>query len=98
MAKFFVGQRVRIVKTYGTNNMLGIEARITALNVLGTSQHFGGKYVGHRLDVRNSKGNLCVARPGDIEPILDPGASPGIKGTCEPLDKLLSEVSGESVE
>jgi hypothetical protein len=69
MATFRVGQRVRVIRTYG-GGLLGREGTIIDLNVIVNDDERGG-YVGHELDLVNKWGWTCVARPEDIEPIQD---------------------------
>lgn len=87
MSRFFVGQRVRIVRTYGGNRLLGTECRITGW-VVGARAIDGTNYDGWGLDVKNSNGFWCVAKEGDIEPILDQH-QPCESEFKESLDKLL---------
>jgi hypothetical protein len=93
MAKFFVGQRVRMVDTDEprAQPFVGKETRIIG----------EGYYDDLGVDAWDLANGWSVTKPDAgsyIEPILPYGHRVGEEGTCEPLDKLLSEVSRESTE
>jgi hypothetical protein len=93
MAKFFVGQRVRMVDTDEprAQPFVGKETRI-----IGEDNYPG--FGGESWDLANGWSVTKSEAGSYIEPILPDGHAPGIKGTCEPLDKLLSEVRHAPVE
>lgn len=95
MAKFFVGQMVRIVYLGTSKRLIGREARITKWRDDGHNRY--GDYCGWQLDVKNDFGRWVVAMEDWIEPILD-RHEPCESEFKQSLDKLLSEVRHEAVE
>ena len=94
MAKFFVGQRVRVVKVMNFHCLLGCEARIVSWSEDGWD---GSRwYSGWELSINTPDGISFIAEDDDIEPILD-RHEPCESKFKESLDKLLSEVSREAV-
>lgn len=75
MAKFFVGQRVRIVGATLSKQLIGTEVRVRALDVPAWSPALGD-YVGVETDAINAVGNAFVAADGQLEPILPEGHRP----------------------
>ncbi|MGN6094236.1 MAG: hypothetical protein ACTHOL_17945 [Luteibacter jiangsuensis] len=71
MAKFYVGQRVRIIGATLSKFLIGTEATITALNVPANGTY--GVYYGHATDAINAYGVAFVGKPHELEPITDPG-------------------------
>lgn len=88
MARFFVGQRVRIVRTHSGTRLLGSECRIVAWEQHAYSRSTDEFYSGWRLDVLNVRGNSVIAPEGYIEPITDI-YEPCESDFKESLDKLL---------
>lgn len=89
--KFFVGQRVKLVRPLRRPERAGLEFRIKGFG-------FWPKDGKRRLcdcTIELDSGNVVAAF--QIEPILPSGHCAGEEGHCEPLDKLLSEVSRETV-
>lgn len=94
MSRFFVGQRVRVVRTLNFPSMLGREARITSWSEDGWD---GNRYYGGwELSIRTPLGATVIAEIDDIEPIIDPGLVAGKPGTCTELDRLLAAERAES--
>ncbi len=89
MAKFFVGQRVRVACSISASD--GEECRITALNVDG--EESGVEYIGHEVDIMDERyGELCVFEPHELVPILDQN-QPCDAEFKQSLDDLLNRIS-----
>ena len=90
--KFFVGQRVRVVGNYP--RVRGAEG---VVNEIGCETMRGEPGVGVTLSICPLRdGYTCrdwCFPPDWLEPIIPDGHRAGEEGTCEPLDKLLSEVT-----
>lgn len=88
MAKLFIGQRVRVVYVNHIENqrLVGKEFRI--------AERFRSVWV---LDFEKIGDPYRGFSDDQLEPIVPDGHRAGEEGRCEPLDKLLSEVSRESV-
>ena len=104
MAKFFVGQRVRVVKIVDGDlprDLLGKEAHVTQVDndFPDGESMYGLDIFPLRYEHADLEHEWVIGFvSSELEPILPEGHRPGIKGTCEPLDKLLSEVRHASVE
>lgn len=88
MARFFVGQRVRIVRTHSGTRLLGAECRIVAWEQHAYSLSTDEYYSGWKLNVLNVRRRAVIAPESYLEPITD------IHEPCESefkesLDKLL---------
>lgn len=85
MAKFFVGQRVRIVGCANSqmSHHVGKEGRLLARSV----RHIGSWYVDTAAVAWNGK--KCSWGENHLEPILPDGHRAGEEGRCELLDDLL---------
>ena len=70
MARFYVGQRVRIVKTTQHHHLLGKEANIIGLDSEARSKD-GDMVRGFELDVRGPNGHNIVCHTWQIEPLTD---------------------------
>jgi hypothetical protein len=68
MSKFYVGQRVRIVRADVNPHLIGTEARIIGPYRKGRNKTLPAWY-GWPLDVRGSSGNQIVAEEWKIEPL-----------------------------
>jgi hypothetical protein len=92
-----IGTRVRVVEIGpGDAQVLGKEAVIASVHPVPITP-----FVVYGLDIapfHEDQDFWYGFLPSQLEPILPSGHAPGIKGTCEPLDKLLSEVIREEVE
>lgn len=89
MANFFVGQRVRIVDAAVSKFLIGQEARVLALNVVGTA--YGKDYVGTKTDQKNHCGLNFIAGPGQLEPIIPEGSYPSEFSFHELMNNLKEE-------
>lgn len=69
MARFYVGQRVRVVCPGVSTN--GRETTIRELNVM--ARHYGATYCGHLVDIPHPTFGYCAYEPHELEPIQDPG-------------------------
>lgn len=96
MSHLFVGCRVRI--ECPISDVDGRETTVIGMNCPGWDGAVGD-FLGAQVDIRHPRyeGGFMVFEYHELKPIQPSGAVPGIKGTCEPLDKLLSEVSRETV-
>lgn len=91
MSKFFVGQRVRIIRAERFPHLLGAEARVTKIGVLAMMKD-GVLIEGCvKLDIPapGFPGQFVAPPPDWIEPILPEGHRAGEEGKCELLDELL---------
>jgi len=70
MSRFFVGQRVRVVRADYPENE-GIEVVITGINQVGMSAIDGQTFVGYGVNITNRFGNSAIAREDQLEPITD---------------------------
>lgn len=89
MAKFFVGQRVRIIRVERSPHLLGAEARVTKIGVL-TIMKDGALIEGCvKLDIPapGFPGQFVAAPPDWIEPILPDGHRAGDYSLSELLDR-----------
>lgn len=88
MAKFYVGQEVRIVRTANFPEMLGVDTRIVCWWDGGA---WDGRefYSGWELALQTPMGCPYVARPDDIEPILDTKHEACDEDFKRDLDRLL---------
>lgn len=79
MAKFFVGQRVRVIRASCSPHLVGREAIIQAVEVRGKACTKGGlmEFIGVRTNLKNFRGTPHVAQLDNIEPIIPDGAKPG---------------------
>lgn len=68
MSKFYVGQRVRIVRAALNPHLVGTEARIVGSYRKGKSEILP-PWHGWPLDVRGSSGRQIVAQEYSIEPL-----------------------------
>jgi len=93
MAKFFVGQRVRIVRTGFHPELLGREARIIEPFKECRSLAFGS-WSGWPLDLKTSDGKDIVAHEDALEPILPSGHTAG----TECFQELMGRLNTEKVE
>jgi hypothetical protein len=96
MAIFRVGQKVRIVKTLG-GGLLGAEATVVALDVRAISK-LRGPYVGHRLDIINVYGAVCVAPPDCIEPVVELGSWDALRELGLDPERLLEIVEDQQMK
>lgn len=91
MSRFFVGQRVRIIRVERYEHLLGAEARVTALGVI--SMTLDGSLIDGcvKLDIPapGFPGRFVAPPPDCLEPILPDGHRAGEEGKCELLDELL---------
>lgn len=68
--KWFVGQRVRLVKTLLFHELKNAETTITALNVIGLDVE--GEFTGHRIALINPDTHRqFVAHAWQLEPLYD---------------------------
>jgi hypothetical protein len=81
MAKFFVGQRVRVVGAGASRCLIGMETVIAApaREALGLGDE---KYFGYPTKLTNVCGIPFVARPDWLEPILSEGSAPSTWDAC----------------
>lgn len=93
MAVFFVGQRVRVVLSRSIHH--GKETRITGVGVPG-NDYISGPFIGYQVDLPAQGWPRAVFEAHELEPILDAN-EPCESDFRESLDKLLSEVSRETV-
>lgn len=70
MARFYVGQRVRIIKTFQYPELLNKECTIIGLDEKATMLD-GRKYIGIALDCKSPTGRPIAALPEQLEPITD---------------------------
>lgn len=91
MSGLFIGCRVRITGCLNEymKNFIGQEDRICGK---GKPGRLGDRYWRLEKAAVSSRGRDCSWHESRLSPILPEGQRPGIAGTCEPLDKLLSEV------
>lgn len=91
MSKFFVGQRVRIVRTYNYPQMRGVEARIMGFyrDAWDGRKHYDGL----ELSVRTPHGAPYVALPDELEPILPEGHRAGDYSFHELMDRCREGVA-----
>lgn len=92
MGTFFVGQRVRIVHSDHSPQVIGREAR-----VIGSLEHVRNIYRGEEWDgypiavdgigSRNQHGNRFCFPSGYLEPILPEGHTPSVYSYEELMDK-----------
>lgn len=77
MAKFFVGQRVRI--NCPESNGHGREAVVTRLNQMGWDD-FDRPFIGTQIDLpsASSRCGLCVFENHELEPTLPEGSAPSV--------------------
>lgn len=74
MSRFFVGQRVRVVKSGPrSRHLLGRETFVTEVGVTATMGRFGPFFDGLATTEKNSDGGQFVAPPDFFEPILPTG-------------------------
>lgn len=85
MAKFFVGQRVRIIHAVMSKSLIGTEARVMDPDAIGV--HFGNAYRGVKTDAINAQGRRFVAKHWWLEPILPDGHRAGDYSLSELLDR-----------
>lgn len=70
MSKWFVGQRVRLVKTLRFHEFRDSETTITALNVLGQAAE--DTFIGHRINLINPDTHRqFVAQEWQLEPLYN---------------------------
>ena len=89
MAKFFVGQRVRIIRVHRFPHLLGAEARVTEIGVLAMMKD-GALIEGCvKLDIPapGFPGQFVAPPPDWIEPILPEGHRAGDYSLSELLDR-----------
>ena len=89
MSKFFVGQRVRCVKTLG-GGCLGLEGVVLEVNASGRSR-LGLTYDGNGLLVEHAGVGVVLGPPYCWEPITPSGAQPSEFRT---LHDLLESLEG----
>ncbi len=89
MATFFVGQRVRVVRVERYQHLLGAEARVTKLDVIGI--RLDGSLIEGcvQLDIPapGYLGKFVAPPPDWIEPILPDGHRAGDYSLSELLDR-----------
>ena len=89
MAKFFVGQRVRIVRAEFAFHLIGTESVVLGVNESFLSKHDGIFRHGYvRLDMRDGDGARFFALPENLEPILPSGHTAGTESFQELMDRL----------
>jgi hypothetical protein len=86
MAKFFVGQRVKIVGATISKRLIGTETRIVGF----TNCAWNGieYYSGWETQAITDDGAKFVAMDGQLEPILPEGAQPSEFSFTEIMDNL----------
>lgn len=89
MARFFVGQRVRIVGAEFAIHLIGAESVVLGLNESFLSTHDGRLRHGYvRLDIRDGDGVQFFALPENLEPILPSGHTASTESFQELMDRL----------
>jgi hypothetical protein len=92
-----IGTRVRVVLERSKHR--GKECVITGVNVPGRDP-VTGPFLGYEvnLDAPDWHTGFAVYERHELSPIIPNGHRAGEEGTCDPLDKLLSEVrDGQTV-
>jgi hypothetical protein len=84
MAKFFVGQRVRVVCE--GSEFDGVETRVLELDFPGFDPE-DGEYIGCRVDLVYENGPVSF-EDHELEPILPEGAQPSEFSFTELMDNL----------
>lgn len=89
MSRFFVGQRVRIIRVERYQHLLGAEARVTKLDVI--AMRFDGSlidgYVLLDIQAPDMPGQFVATSPDFLEPILPDGHRAGDYSLSELLDR-----------
>ncbi len=75
MARFFVGQRVRVIGADKSKFLIGLETFVTGPLCIGTGVN-QRDYEGYPTSLINVYGRFFIARPEQLEPILDSGHEP----------------------
>lgn len=103
MAKFFVGQRVKLVRPRYPENM-GKTGRIArlGLRVMIHDGSFSNCFVdwddGDRDGISTGRlGRILSTHTDQLEPVHPDGHRAGEEGRCKPLDHLLSRLKGVEV-
>ncbi|MET3929542.1 hypothetical protein ABIE51_001429 [Lysobacter sp. OAE881] len=92
MSNFYVGQRVRIVRTYVYPQLLGVEAVIRTPLIRGRRNRDGFEWDGYGLSVAagplHVENTQIIASPDQLEPILPSGHRSGEYSYTELMDRL----------
>lgn len=92
MARFYVGQRVRIIKCEKYHQFLNAETHIVALHSEGRDKS-GQQFFGIEIGIISPNNLNFVATPDQLEPILTEGHQPAEYSYTELMDRLRSGVA-----